>query len=130
MTSCLEVLAADTQSVDFKRVKQRLEALQQNRGQSQPPGSEGADGQRLAATTVSTREVVLIVFERGIQALPVGQLAAAHQASPLEQLESSIHGGQALLLLSGLQPLVKPPGTQFAPCLPQHLQKMVLPGTR
>jgi hypothetical protein len=73
------LLAGAAEAVDLEGMKQGLEALQQHLRQAEASGPYWADRQRFALTAAHTGEVMVIALQGGIDALPVGQLAAAHQ---------------------------------------------------
>jgi hypothetical protein len=74
------LLTGTAEAVDLEGVKQRLESLQQHLRQAEASGPYRAGRQRFAVTAAHTGQVMVIALQGGIDALPIGQLAAAHQA--------------------------------------------------
>ena len=130
MGQWLALLAGAAEAVDLEGVKQGLEPLQQHLAQAEAAACHRADRQRFAVAAAHAGEVMVIALQGGIDALPIGQLAAAHQTGALQEPQVPIHGGQTMPLRALLEPFMQLLAGELGIRLAQHGQQGLLPGPK
>ena len=73
---------------------------------------------------------MIITLQRGIDALPIGQLARTDQADTLEESQISVYRGKAMTLRGLLQTFIQLLACELDICLAQSCEQSLLPGAK
>jgi len=113
--------------VNFKRVEQRLKALQHQSAQTQITVTERTVRQGLGLAALDADEVVLVPLQWCIDRFSTLQQAAAHGSRLHQQFEIPVHGGEPTGWQLSPQSLMELLRAQLMVGLAQELKQAALP---